>query len=145
MAAQAFNPSTREAEAGRALSSRPAWSTGASSRTARTVTQRNLVSKNQNQKTKQNNKIMNKEKCACGFERGALTEHKETADSQSSCLSFLGAAITSMNSHSCQCVSVNLFRDWGDGSVVKCFIVCFVFQGRVSLCSSGCPGISSLN
>jgi hypothetical protein len=48
--AHAFNPSTREAEAGRFLSSRPAWSTKLSSRTARAI-QKNLVSKN---KTKQN-------------------------------------------------------------------------------------------
>ena len=46
-----FNPSTREAEAGGFLSSRPAWSYRVSSRTSRT-TQRNLVSKN---KTKQYN------------------------------------------------------------------------------------------
>jgi hypothetical protein len=39
----AFNPSTREAEAGGFLNSRPAWSTD--SRTAR-ATQRNPVSKN---------------------------------------------------------------------------------------------------
>ena len=41
--AQAFNPSTWEAEAGGFLSSRPAWSTKVSSRTAR-ATQRNPVS-----------------------------------------------------------------------------------------------------
>jgi hypothetical protein len=42
--AHAFNPSTWEAEAGRFLSSRPAWSTNVSSRTARAA-QRNPVSK----------------------------------------------------------------------------------------------------
>ena len=42
MVAHIFNPSTWEAEAGRFLSSRPAWST-VSSRTAR-ATQRNPVS-----------------------------------------------------------------------------------------------------
>jgi hypothetical protein len=49
--AHAFNPSTWEAEAGRFLSLRPAWSTvyTVSSRTAR-ATQRNPVSKNQNEK-----------------------------------------------------------------------------------------------
>jgi hypothetical protein len=46
--AHAFNPSTWEAEAGRFLSSRPAWSTKVSSRTAR-ATQRNPVSKKQQQ------------------------------------------------------------------------------------------------
>jgi hypothetical protein len=51
--AHAFNPSTREAEAGRFLSSRPAWSKSefVSSRTAR-ATQRNPVSKNQKKKKK---------------------------------------------------------------------------------------------
>jgi hypothetical protein len=49
--AHAFNPSTREAEAGRFLSSRPAWS-------ARAI-QRNLVSKNQKQKNKNKNKKPN--------------------------------------------------------------------------------------
>jgi hypothetical protein len=50
----AFNPSTWEAEAGRFLSSRPAWSTKMSSRTARAI-QRNPVSKN-----KQTNKQASK-------------------------------------------------------------------------------------
>jgi hypothetical protein len=50
----AFNPSTQEAEAGRFLSSRSAWST-----TARAI-QRNPVSKNKKQTNKQTNK--NKEK-----------------------------------------------------------------------------------
>jgi hypothetical protein len=57
--AHAFNPSTQEAEAGGFLSSRPAWSTKVSSRTAR-ATQRNPVLKNktkQQKKTKQNPKI----------------------------------------------------------------------------------------
>jgi hypothetical protein len=45
----AFNPSTREAEAGRFLSSRPAWSTKVSSRTARAI-QRNPASKNKKKK-----------------------------------------------------------------------------------------------
>jgi len=49
--AHAFNPSTWEAEAGRFMSSRPAWSTELSSRTARAI-ERNPVSKNKNQKTK---------------------------------------------------------------------------------------------
>jgi hypothetical protein len=49
--AHAFNPSTWEAEAGGFLSSRPAWSTKVSSRTAR-ATQRNPVSKNQKKKKK---------------------------------------------------------------------------------------------
>jgi hypothetical protein len=55
-----FNPSTREAEAGRFLSSRPAWSR-VRFRTARDI-QRNPVSKNQtkpnqtNQPTNQTNK-----------------------------------------------------------------------------------------
>jgi hypothetical protein len=44
--AHAFNPSTREEEAGGFLSSRPAWSYRMSSRTAR-ATQRNPVLKNQ--------------------------------------------------------------------------------------------------
>jgi hypothetical protein len=42
--AHAFNPSTREAEAGRFLSLGPAWSTKMSSRTARAI-QRNPVLK----------------------------------------------------------------------------------------------------
>jgi hypothetical protein len=50
----AFNPSTREAEAGGFLSSRPAWSR-VSSRTARAI-QRNPVSKKQTNKTNQPNK-----------------------------------------------------------------------------------------
>jgi hypothetical protein len=51
--AHAFNPSTREAEAGRFLSSRPAWSTyKVSSRTARAI-KRNPVSKNQKKKKKE--------------------------------------------------------------------------------------------
>jgi hypothetical protein len=50
--AHAFNPSTWEAETGRFLSSRPAWSTDrVSSRTAR-ATQRNTVSKKTKTKTK---------------------------------------------------------------------------------------------
>jgi hypothetical protein len=49
--AHAFNPSTREAEAGGFLSSRPAWSTNVSSRTARAI-QRNPVSKKQKKKKK---------------------------------------------------------------------------------------------
>jgi hypothetical protein len=57
--AYAFNPSTQEAEAGRFLSSRPAWSTKVSSRTAR-ATQRNAVSKNK-QTNKQTNKPNQKE------------------------------------------------------------------------------------
>ena len=48
-AAHAFNPSIWEAEAGRFLSLRPAWSTKVSSRTAR-ATQRNPVSKSQKKK-----------------------------------------------------------------------------------------------
>jgi hypothetical protein len=47
--AHAFDPSTREAEAGGFLSSRPACSNRVSSRTAR-ATQRNPVSKNQKKK-----------------------------------------------------------------------------------------------
>ena len=54
--ARAFNPSTREAEAGRSLSSRQAWSTGASSRTPRTVTQRKPVLKQTNKQKQQQNK-----------------------------------------------------------------------------------------
>jgi hypothetical protein len=55
MVAHAFNPSTREAEAGGFLSLRPAWFTKVSSRTARAI-QRNPVSKNKKQKqTKQKN------------------------------------------------------------------------------------------
>ena len=50
----AFNPSTWEAEAGRFLSLRPAWSTELSSRTARS-TQRNPVSKNKNNNSNNNN------------------------------------------------------------------------------------------
>ena len=46
----AFNPSTQEAEASRSLSLRPVWSTKASSRTARTVTQGNPVSKSQRER-----------------------------------------------------------------------------------------------
>jgi hypothetical protein len=45
--AHVFNPSTREAEAGRFLSSRPAWNYKVSSRTARV---RNPVLKNQKKK-----------------------------------------------------------------------------------------------
>jgi hypothetical protein len=52
--AHAFNPSTWEAEAGRFLSSRPAWST--EPRTAR-ETQRNPALKNQKKKKKKVNKI----------------------------------------------------------------------------------------
>ena len=50
--AHAFNISTQEAEAGRWISgsSRPVWSTRASSRTARAVTQRNPVLKNKQTK-----------------------------------------------------------------------------------------------
>jgi hypothetical protein len=48
--AHAFNPSTREAEAGGFLSSRPAWST---ERVPGQPGQRNPVSKKQNQPTKQ--------------------------------------------------------------------------------------------
>jgi hypothetical protein len=51
MVAHSFNPSAREAEAGRFLSSRPAWSTKLISSTARAI-QRNSVLKKQ----KQNNK-----------------------------------------------------------------------------------------
>jgi hypothetical protein len=61
--AHTFNPCTWEAEAGRFLSSRPAWSR-VSSRTARVI-QRNPVSKKQNktkQKTKQNRKTRRKRK-----------------------------------------------------------------------------------
>jgi hypothetical protein len=47
---QAFNPSTREAEAGRFLSSRPAWYR-VSSRTARAI-QRNPFSKKKKKKKK---------------------------------------------------------------------------------------------
>jgi hypothetical protein len=50
----AFNPSTWEAEAGRFLSSRPAWSTK-SSTTARAI-QRNPVSKDQKKKKKNKKK-----------------------------------------------------------------------------------------
>jgi hypothetical protein len=51
---EAFNPSTREAEAGGFLSSRPPWSTyKASSRTARAI-QRNPVSKKQTKTTTKN-------------------------------------------------------------------------------------------
>jgi hypothetical protein len=57
MVEHAFNPSSREAEAGRFLSSRPAWSCEfqVSSRTARAI-QRNPVSKKQKQTNKQKNK-----------------------------------------------------------------------------------------
>jgi hypothetical protein len=53
--AHAFNLSIRDAEASRFLSSRPAWSTELSSRTAR-ATQKNLVSKNQKKKKKRKEK-----------------------------------------------------------------------------------------
>jgi hypothetical protein len=56
--AHAFNPSTREAEAGGFLNSRPALVYKVNSRTARD-TQRNPVSKN---KTKQNKTKQNKTK-----------------------------------------------------------------------------------
>ena len=49
--AHAFIPSTWEAEAGGFLSSRPAWSTKVSSRTAKAI-QRNPVSKNKKYKTR---------------------------------------------------------------------------------------------
>jgi hypothetical protein len=54
-----FNPSTREAEAGGFLSSRPAWFYKVSSRTAK-ATQRDPVSKNQKQNNKNKNKNKNK-------------------------------------------------------------------------------------
>jgi hypothetical protein len=54
--AHAFNPSTQEAEAGRFLCSRPAWSTKVTSRTAKAI-QRNPVSKkNKPKKQKTKNK-----------------------------------------------------------------------------------------
>jgi hypothetical protein len=56
--AHAFHPSTWEAEAGKSLSSRLAWSTKVSCSTAR-ATQRNSVLKN---KTKQNKTKQNKTK-----------------------------------------------------------------------------------
>jgi hypothetical protein len=49
--AHTFNPSTWEAEAGGFLSSRTAWSTKVSFRTARAI-QRNPVSKNKNKNKK---------------------------------------------------------------------------------------------
>ena len=56
----AFNPSTQKEEAGGYLSLRPAWSTRASARTARTVRQRNPVPETNKQtkksKTKQTTK-----------------------------------------------------------------------------------------
>jgi hypothetical protein len=58
MVVHAFNPSTQEAEAGRFLSSRSAWSTKVSSRTARVI-QRNPVSKKQT--NKKQNKTTNKQ------------------------------------------------------------------------------------
>jgi hypothetical protein len=63
--AHAFNPSTREAEAGGFLSWRPAWSAKLSFRTARAI-QRNPVSKNQKPKNKQiktKNKKQKKHTC----------------------------------------------------------------------------------
>ena len=56
MVAHTFNPSTQEAEAGRFLSPRPAWST-----TAR-ATQRNPVSKKQTNKQQQQNRAKEQEK-----------------------------------------------------------------------------------
>jgi hypothetical protein len=47
--AYAFNPSTPEVQAGRSLSSRPAWTTDLSSRVARTV-QKNLPGKTRGKK-----------------------------------------------------------------------------------------------
>jgi hypothetical protein len=49
--AQVFNPSTQEAEAGRAPSSRLAWST-LSSRTARTIQKNHISKKPKNKQTK---------------------------------------------------------------------------------------------
>jgi hypothetical protein len=51
--AHAFNPSTQEAEAGRFLSSRPAWSTN-EFQDSQSYTERNPVSKNNNNNKKQN-------------------------------------------------------------------------------------------
>jgi hypothetical protein len=60
MVVHTFNPSTQEAGAGKSLSSRPAWSTKVSSRTAR-ATQRKPVSEKNKKKTK-NKKQKNKTK-----------------------------------------------------------------------------------
>jgi hypothetical protein len=68
----AFNPSTWEAEAGRFLSSRPAWSTKVSSRTAK-ATQRNPVSKNKKtKKQKKNQKKKKKKKKKKKYKLGVL-------------------------------------------------------------------------
>ena len=66
MVAHAFNPSTWETEAGGFLSSRPAWSTKMSSRTARAIQKNPVSNKNKNKtkqkKTKQNKKEKEKKK-----------------------------------------------------------------------------------
>jgi hypothetical protein len=68
--AHAFNPSTREAEAGGFLSSRPAWSElRVSSRTARAA-QRNPVSKNQKKKIQKGAGEMAQQKDD-GFSKGS--------------------------------------------------------------------------
>jgi hypothetical protein len=59
--AHGFNPSTWDVEAGRFLSSRPAWSTKVSSRTSR-ATQRNPVSKKKKKK-KERKKTAGSMKC----------------------------------------------------------------------------------
>jgi hypothetical protein len=56
--AQAFNPSTREAEAGRSLEFKASLVYRVSFRTAK-ATQRNPVSKNKNQTKPNKNKIIN--------------------------------------------------------------------------------------
>ena len=62
MVAYVFNPSIWESEAGRSLSSRPAWSRRASSRTGTKAIQRNSVSKNKNKKKTKTNKQKTKQK-----------------------------------------------------------------------------------
>jgi hypothetical protein len=72
--AHAFNPSTREAEAGRFLSSRPAWSTkrvpGQPGLHRETLSQKYKKQKTKSKKTKNKNK--NKKKILCFFETESL-------------------------------------------------------------------------
>ena len=94
MVAHAFNPSTWEAEAGRFLSSRPAWSTEWGSRTAR-ATQRNPVSKNkQTQTNKQTKRLNTKWLQLCSKEQAqTMAVEKSCAFKNKLCTCFLSSNV----------------------------------------------------
>ena len=133
MVLHAFNPSTREAESGRFLSSRTAWST------EWVPEQPGLRRETLSRKTKQNKTNRELLKHSIYWMHVRVMAHVSRVAS-----SPFSPSLSWVSEASCQ-AKPRAFT-WQATSPVPAYFCClFVFQDRVSLCSPDCPGTHSLD